>query len=108
MDTQALLEQILKSGQQMLNRSQAIAEDKLNIPEQGAERDAMLSGFGKGALITGGLAALLGTRAGRRLTGDTLKLGGLAAIGGLAYQTYQIGNRKTLIRQHFQMPIWQH
>lgn len=89
MDTQALLEQILKSGQQMLNRGQEIAEEKLNIPEQGAERDAMLSGLGKGALIAGGLAALLGTRAGRRLTGGTLKLGGLATIGGLAYQTYQ-------------------
>ena len=89
MDTQKLFEQIIKSGQQMLDRGQEIAEDKLNIPEQGAERDAMLSGIGKGALITAGLAALLGTRAGRRLTGGTLKLGGLAAIGGLAYQTYQ-------------------
>jgi len=89
MDTQKLLEQILKSGQQMLDRGQEIAEDKLSIPEQGTERDAMLAGLGKGALITGGLAALLGTSAGRRLTGGTLKLGGLAAIGGVAYQTYQ-------------------
>ena len=89
MDTQKLLEQILKSGQHMLDRGQEIAEDKLSIPEQGTERDAMLAGLGKGALITGGLAALLGTSAGRRLTGGTLKLGGLAAIGGLAYQTYQ-------------------
>ena len=89
MDTEKLLEQILKSGQQMLDRGQEIAEDKLSIPEQGAERDAMLAGLGKGALLTGGLAALLGTSAGRRLTGGTLKLGGLAAIGGLAYQTYQ-------------------
>ena len=88
MDTEKLLEQILKSGQQMLDRGQEIAEDKLSIPEQGAERDAMLAGLGKGALLTGGLAALLGTSAGRRLTGGTLKLGGLAAIGGVAYQQW--------------------
>ena len=90
MDTEKLLEQFLESGQQMLDRGQEIAENKLKIPEQGTtERDAMVSGLGKGALMAGGLAALLGTSAGRRLTGGTLKLGGLAAIGGLAYQTYQ-------------------
>ena len=79
MDTEKLLEQILKSGQQMLDRGQEIAEDKLKIPEQGTERDAMFSGLGKGAMMAGGLAVLLGTGAGRRLTGGTLKLGGLAA-----------------------------
>jgi uncharacterized membrane protein YebE (DUF533 family) len=38
----------------------------------------------------GGLGALvLGTRAGRSLAGTALKLGGLALIGGLAYNAYQ-------------------
>ncbi len=37
-----------------------------------------------------GLAAvLLGTRGGRRMTGNAIKLGGLAAVGGLAYNAYQ-------------------
>ena len=41
-------------------------------------------------LAAGALAAvLLGTGAGRQLTGTALKLGGLAAIGGLAYKAYQ-------------------
>src|SRR4051794_23941629 len=35
------------------------------------------------------VAVLLGTGAGRQLTGSALKLGGLAAIGGLAYKAYQ-------------------
>lgn len=35
------------------------------------------------------MAVLLGTGAGRELTGTALKLGGLAAIGGLAYKAYQ-------------------
>jgi uncharacterized membrane protein YebE (DUF533 family) len=38
-----------------------------------------------GALV----AVLLGTGTGRQLTGTALKLGGLAAIGGLAYKAYQ-------------------
>ncbi|WP_379066913.1 tellurite resistance TerB family protein [Mesorhizobium sp. UC22_110] len=41
-------------------------------------------------LAAGALAAvLLGTGAGRQVTGTAVKLGGLAAIGGLAYKAYQ-------------------
>ncbi len=41
-------------------------------------------------LAAGALAAiLLGTGTGRRVTGSALKLGGLAAIGSLAYKAYQ-------------------
>jgi uncharacterized membrane protein YebE (DUF533 family) len=38
-----------------------------------------------GALV----AVLLGTGTGRKVTGAALKLGGLAAVGGLAYKAYQ-------------------
>lgn len=51
----------------------------------------------KHPMAAGALAAvLLGTGAGRGLTGEVLKLGGLAAIAGLGYQAYknyQNGNR---------------
>ena len=41
-------------------------------------------------LAAGALAAvLLGTGTGRQVTGAAIKLGGLAAIGGLAYKAYQ-------------------
>ena len=41
-------------------------------------------------LATGALVAvLLGTGAGRAVTGSALKLGGLAAVAGLAYKAYQ-------------------
>jgi uncharacterized membrane protein YebE (DUF533 family) len=41
-------------------------------------------------LATGAIAAvLLGTGAGRALTGNVLKVGGLAAIAGLGYQAYK-------------------
>jgi uncharacterized membrane protein YebE (DUF533 family) len=47
-----------------------------------------------GALATGALAGtlmtvLLGTKGGRSLGGSALKIGGLAAIGGLAYKAWQ-------------------
>ena len=40
--------------------------------------------------IAGGLATiLLGTKSGRALSGGVLKLGGMAAVAGLAYKAYQ-------------------
>lgn len=89
MDIHNLLEQLLKSGRQLANQGQDTVEQYLDIPESGEKRDAMLSGAGKGALAAGALALLLGTGAGRKVTGSALKLGSLAAIGGVAYKAYQ-------------------
>lgn len=89
MDAKAILESLLTTGKQYAEQGKNIAEQKLNVPGEGPERDAMVSGMGKGALAAGALALLLGTGAGRRLTGSALKVGSLAAIGGLAYKTYQ-------------------
>lgn len=89
MDMKSIFEQLLQSGQELANKGQGIAEEKLGVPSQGQERDAMVSGMGKGAMAAGALALLLGTNTGRRLGGAGLKLGSLAAIGGLAYKAYQ-------------------
>lgn len=50
-----------------------------------ATRMAKDNPLAAGALV----AVLLGTGAGRAVTGSALKLGGLAAIGGLAYKAWQ-------------------
>lgn len=89
MNTRNLIDSLLSSSKELTDKGRDIAEQKLNIPEQGAERDAMLSGMGKGAMAAGALALLLGTSGGRSLTGSVLKLGSLAAIGGLAFKTYR-------------------
>ncbi len=89
MDAQKLLDELLRSGRQLAEKGLDVAEDALNIPESGPERDAKLDGLKKGAMIAGGLALLLGTRGGRRLTGTAIKLGSLGALGGLAYQAFQ-------------------
>jgi uncharacterized membrane protein YebE (DUF533 family) len=46
------------------------------------------STLGKGA-IAGGLLGILLTGGGRRMLGTGLKIGGMAAIGGLAYKAYE-------------------
>lgn len=89
MDAKSILESLLQTGKNYAEQGKNLAEEKLDMPQEGPERDAMVSGMGKGAMAAGALALLLGTGAGRRLTGSALKIGSLAAIGGLAYKTFQ-------------------
>jgi uncharacterized membrane protein YebE (DUF533 family) len=88
-DARSLLDQLFQSGRELAGKGQGMAEKGLGVPEQGPERNAMLSGMGKGALATGALGLLFGTGAGRQLAGPALKIGGLAALGGIAYKAYQ-------------------
>lgn len=89
MDTKSFLDELLKSGKDLAGKGQAIAEEKLQMPAEGAERDAKMDGLKKGAMAAGVLALLLGTKGGRTLTGSALKIGSLAAIGGIGYKAYQ-------------------
>ncbi|MER2530380.1 MAG: tellurite resistance TerB family protein [Candidatus Competibacter sp.] len=89
MDVSALFDQLLQSGRELVSKGQNLAEQELNIPKEGPARDAALSSMGKGAAIASAAALLLGTGVGRGLAGVALKLGGLAAVGGLAYKTFQ-------------------
>ncbi len=88
-----MLDSVLADGQSMasgaLDQVMEKAEKHLDVPKAGPERDAMVSGMKTGAVAAGALAILLGTRAGRRLGGTALKLGSVAAIGGLAYNAWQ-------------------
>lgn len=89
MNTRDLLDNLLASAQGIAQQGKDSAEEKMGIPSQGTEREAVVSGMGKGALLAGAAALLLGTKGGRKLTGGAIKLGGIAAIGGLAYKGYQ-------------------
>ncbi len=96
MNAQTLLDQLLRSGRELAEQGRQLAgrgeralEERLGVPAEGPERQAMLDGMKKGALAAGALALLLGTRAGRRLGGTALRLGSLAAVGGLAWKAFQ-------------------
>ena len=88
MDPKAILDNLLDTSQTATRKGLEIAEDKMGVPESGPERDAMLGGMGKGALAGAAVALLLGTSGGRNLTGTALKVGGVAAVGGLAYKAF--------------------
>lgn len=72
MDTRGFLDQLLKTAQQS-------AGDLAGRAGIGSGAD-----FGKGALAGGALALLLGNRRARKMA----TLGGLAAVGALAYRAY--------------------
>jgi uncharacterized membrane protein YebE (DUF533 family) len=89
MDMQSFLDELIKTGREYAEKGQKMAEEKLNISEDADTREATLDGMKKGAIAAGVLAILLGTQSGRKLTGSALKIGSLAAVGGIAWKTWQ-------------------
>src|ERR1044072_6007374 len=57
--------------------------------QDGKGAGEFMKGAGGGALAGGLAAILLGTKTGRNIGGEALKLGGMAAVGALAYKAYQ-------------------
>jgi uncharacterized membrane protein YebE (DUF533 family) len=84
-----MLDQMLAAGKDLTAQGGSLAEKHLNLPPAGPQRDAMLGNLGKGALAGGALVALLGTKAGRKLTGTAAALGGLGLLGKVAHDAYR-------------------
>jgi uncharacterized membrane protein YebE (DUF533 family) len=77
-DPKKLLDDLLGSK---IPGTESTVRDKAGQAAQMAKDNPLAAG----ALV----AVLLGTGAGRKVTGSAVKLGGLAAIAGLAYKAYQ-------------------
>lgn len=88
MDAKAILDGLLDKSQRATTAGMQMAEDRNIIPPAGDERTAMLKGAGAGALAAGAIALLFGSKGTRKFVGKAAKLGGTAAIGGLAYKAY--------------------
>jgi len=104
MDTKALLEQLLESGRKMAEQGiaqgselaekgkemaqQGVQYAKDQLPPPGPERDKLIQQLGVGAAAGGLLAFLVGTKAGRNVLSPAVKLGSLAALGGIGYKVY--------------------
>lgn len=97
MNTRGLLDQLLKSGQDLLQnqagKSQAAkpgASGGLGdlLGGKGGGLGSLLSGAGGGALAAGAMGLLLGNKKARKYGGKALTYGGLAALGVLAYKAY--------------------
>ncbi|MGE4406018.1 tellurite resistance TerB family protein [Pseudomonas sp.] len=97
MKTSGLLDQLLKSGQDLLQKQQPPTVG--GKPKVGSLGDLLsgagggvlgsaLSGAGGSALAAGAMGLLLGNRKVRKLGGKAVTYGGLAALGVLAYKAY--------------------
>ncbi|MGS7252756.1 tellurite resistance TerB family protein [Pseudomonas anuradhapurensis] len=84
MNTRNLLDQLLKSGQQLLDKQGTTAKPGSAAGGLGG----LLSGAGGGLLGGGALGLLLGSKKARKYGGKALTYGGLAALGVLAYKAY--------------------
>jgi len=84
MNTRGLLDQLLKSGQDLLQKQSGSAGAK----KGGGGLGGLLSGVGGGAAAAGALGLLLGSKKARKYGGKALTYGGLAALGVLAYKAY--------------------
>jgi uncharacterized membrane protein YebE (DUF533 family) len=105
MNTRGLLDQLLKSGQDMLQNKVGGAGQHQGDKKSsaagglgglggllsgggGAGLGSLLSGAGGGALASGALGMLIGNKGTRKMGGKVLTYGGLAALGVLAYKAY--------------------
>jgi len=87
MNTKGLLDQLLKSGQTLLqNKASPHTESRSGSPVSGLA--GQLGGLGKGAIAGGALSMLMGNKRLRSLGGKGLAFGGMAALGALAYRAY--------------------
>lgn len=88
MDAKAILDGLLDKTQRATQTGMNMAEERSLIPPAGEERTAMMKGVGTGALAAGAIALLFGSKGTRKFAKKAAKLGGTAAIGGLAYKAY--------------------
>jgi|GEM_PF-58343 len=99
MELSALLDQVIRSGKELVETAEAKGRDLASSgnaafedfaqEKLGIEADSEASSVAKGAAAAAALLVLFGTRGGRAVTGSALRLGSLAALGGLAYKTFQ-------------------
>ncbi|PTT28628.1 tellurite resistance TerB family protein [Pseudomonas sp. HMWF021] len=100
MNTRGLLDQLLKSGQELLQNKAGGAQNNQQKSAAGGlggllggssgsgALGGLLSGAGGGALAAGAMGLLLGSKKARKVGGKVAVYGGLAALGVLAYKAY--------------------
>ena len=115
MNTRGLLDQLLKSGQDLLQNKAGAAQNKsaagglgglLGGSSGSGGLGGLLSGAGGGALAAGAMGLLIGSKKARKVGGKVAVYGGLAALGVLAYKAYGNWNaQKGLTPQREPQPL---
>ena len=87
MNTRGLLDQLLRSGQDLLQNKTGGSKQKV-ASGGSAGLGSLLSGASGGALAAGAMGLLLGSKKARNVGGKVAVYGGLTALGVLAYKAY--------------------
>ena len=87
MNTRGLLDQLLKSGQDLLQNKTGNVQRKTSSSDKSG-LGSLLSGAGGGALAAGAMGLLLGNKKVRKVGGKVAIYGGLAALGVIAYKAF--------------------
>ena len=88
----AQTDSLTKKGKELARNGEDVLVDKLGIEDNEVSRDALRKGVGAGA-AAGALALLLSSRSGRKLA----TLGGLSALGVVAYKAHKNGKLPTSV-----------
>lgn len=95
MITRGLIDQLLKSGGDMLQGKTGqnpFGGNTSAAPQAGANQSSplssMLAGAGGGALAASAIGLLMGSKKARKMGGKVVTYGGLAALGFVAYKAY--------------------
>jgi len=95
MNTTSLLDQLLKGGRALLDSAGSVPDGGRQPGASGGLGDVMKgalgglnSDLGRGALMGGALGLLLGNKRVSKIGGNLLAYGGMAALGAVAYRTY--------------------
>lgn len=80
MNTTSFLDQLFKSGRSLLEPG--------GLTKGGGSQPGLSGDLGRGALMGGALGLLLGSKRVRKLGGNLIAYGGMAALGAVAYRAY--------------------
>lgn len=91
MNTRSLLDQLLSSGKELLqgqNTAQPHQANPAASNEPNAALNGLLGSLGGGALGGGIISLLMSSKKARKVGGNVITYGGLAALGVVAYKAY--------------------
>lgn len=95
MITKGLLDQLLKSGSDLLQGQTGATSSRQGTGRSDSPLGGLLSGVGGGALGGTALGLLMGNKKGRKTGKKVVTYGGLAALGVIAYKAYGNWQQRT-------------
>ena len=105
MNTQGLLDQLLKSASGALSGNSSTNSRQGSQSGGGASQlGSLLSGAGGGALAAGAVGLLLGNKKARKMGGKAVKYGGMAALGVVAFKAWQQWQKNSANAPQGQLP----